>query len=233
MESNPHHRPVFENVRYVASKQVNMECESALNSGHRSPSRLPFTRLYDHHIISASSAVLSFPYSPQYQRHVPRNPSHDAHPVHLTMVFVVAFACVSSSYKWDDSSLSFHDRASLLVTHIPLPEKVAQLINAVPWIPRLNIRQYERCSEALHGVAASGNATVFPQAIGLAATFDSALVQMLFEPVSDEARAKHERSITLQDFGRHKGLPLWAPSVNIFRDWRQGPGKIRSGRIHT
>jgi beta-glucosidase len=106
-----------------------------------------------------------------------------------------------------------------------LEEKVGQLVTDAPAIPRLGVPAYHWWSEALHGVARAGTATVFPQAIGLAATFDEALVRRVADAVSDEARAKHHEAARRGATGRYEGLTFFSPNVNIFRDPRWGRGQ--------
>jgi beta-glucosidase len=110
-----------------------------------------------------------------------------------------------------------------------LEEKVAQLGNNAPAIPRLGVPQYEWWNEALHGVARAGAATVFPQAIGLAATFDRDLLHEIAVTISDEARAKHHEFARRGLRGRYQGLTFWSPNINIFRDPRWGRGQETYG----
>ena len=115
--------------------------------------------------------------------------------------------------------------ARALVARLTLDEKIAQLQNAAPAIPRLGVPAYDWWSESLHGVARDGVATVFPQAIGLAATFDEELMGRVARAIADEARAKfaRERGRT-RGSGRYEGLTFFAPNINIFRDPRWGRG---------
>jgi len=106
-----------------------------------------------------------------------------------------------------DTHRSFEDRAADLVAHMTLEEKVAQLQNDAPAIPRLNLPAYEWWNEALHGVARGGLATVFPQAIGLAATFDPRLMHEVATAISDEARAKHQDGLSYTQF-QYSGLKV-------------------------
>ena len=128
-----------------------------------------------------------------------------------------------------DVSRSFEERAADLVAHMTLEEKVAQLQNDAPAIPRLGVPAYEWWNEALHGVARAGAATVFPQAIGLAATFDPKLLRAEAEAISDEARAKHGEAERRGQHGRYQGLTFWSPNINIFRDPRWGRGQETYG----
>jgi beta-glucosidase len=105
-----------------------------------------------------------------------------------------------------------------------LDEKMAQLMDDAPAIPRLGIPAYHWWNEALHGVARNGRATVFPQAIGMAATFDDALLERVATAISDEARAKFRIAQELGNTGKYAGLTFWSPNINIFRDPRWGRG---------
>ena len=110
-----------------------------------------------------------------------------------------------------------------------LEEKVAQLQNDAPAIPRLDVPAYEWWNEALHGVARAGAATVFPQAIGLAATFDVPLMTQVATVISDEGRAKHHDFASRGQRKRYQGLTFWSPNINIFRDPRWGRGQETYG----
>ena len=126
--------------------------------------------------------------------------------------------------KYLDLSLDFETRAIDIVKHMTLDEKIAQLGNKAPAIPRLGILEYDWWNEALHGVARAGNATVFPQAIGMAATFDTDMMKQVADIISDEARAKHHEALRNNDYRRYRGLTFWSPNINIFRDPRWGRG---------
>ncbi len=128
-----------------------------------------------------------------------------------------------------DTNRSFEARAADLVARMTLEEKIAQLGNNAPAIPRLGVPQYEWWNEALHGVARAGAATVFPQAIGLAATFDRDLMHEIAIAISDEARAKHHEFARRGLRGRYQGLTFWSPNINIFRDPRWGRGQETYG----
>lgn len=128
-----------------------------------------------------------------------------------------------------DLNRSFEARAADLVARMTLEEKIAQLGNTAAAIPRLGVPQYEWWNEALHGVARAGAATAFPQAIGLAATFDQDLLQEIATAISDEARAKHHEFARRGLRGRYQGLTFWSPNVNIFRDPRWGRGQETYG----
>lgn len=128
-----------------------------------------------------------------------------------------------------DLERPFEARAADLVARMTLEEKIGQMMNDAPAIPRLGVPAYEWWNEALHGVARAGSATVFPQAIGLAATFDPALMSDVAEAISDEARAKHHEFANRGLRLRYQGLTFWSPNVNIFRDPRWGRGQETYG----
>lgn len=121
-------------------------------------------------------------------------------------------------------------RAADLVSRMTLEEKASQLVNDAPAIPRLGIREYNWWNEGLHGVAAAGYATVFPQAIGLAATFDEAHVGKVADVISTEFRAKHlDQRHRFGGSDWFAGLTVWSPNINIFRDPRWGRGQETYG----
>lgn len=130
---------------------------------------------------------------------------------------------------WFDTARSFEERAAALVSQMTLEEKAAQMANGAPAIPRLGVPAYDWWNEALHGVARAGGATVFPQAIGMAATFDVPLIARTSEAISDEARAKHHEFARQEQRGRYQGLTFWSPNINIFRDPRWGRGQETYG----
>ncbi len=120
-------------------------------------------------------------------------------------------------------------RARDLVSRMTLEEKVPQLMDQAPAIPRLGVPAYGWWNESLHGVARAGVATVFPQAIGLAATFDVPLIGEMAEVIGNEARAKHHQFVRDGKRGRYQGLTFWSPNINIFRDPRWGRGQETYG----
>lgn len=122
---------------------------------------------------------------------------------------------------WKDPDRSFDERAEDLVSRMTLAEKVSQMVYNAPAIPRLGIPVYNWWNEALHGVARAGVATVFPQAIGLAASFDPDLVEQVAGVISDEARAKRHEAARRGDRGIYKGLTFWSLNINLFRDSRK------------
>ncbi len=131
---------------------------------------------------------------------------------------------MQEKYAYMDETLSFQERAKDLVSRMTLEEKVFQTLYTAPAIERLGVKAYNWWNEALHGVARAGVATVFPQAIGLAATFDEDLLEEVAEVISTEGRAKFNMQQKYNDTDIYKGLTFWSPNVNIFRDPRWGRG---------
>ncbi|MBN1868930.1 glycoside hydrolase family 3 C-terminal domain-containing protein [Candidatus Sumerlaeota bacterium] len=131
------------------------------------------------------------------------------------------------SYKNPD--VPVRERVSDLLSRMTLEEKVSQMKNHASAIERLGIPEYDWWNECLHGVARAGEATVFPQAIGLAATWNKTLMRQIGDAISTEARAMHHEAVRRGDRGRYKGLTMWAPNINIFRDPRWGRGQETYG----
>jgi beta-glucosidase len=155
-------------------------------------------------------------------------------PIVRTLALCAAAALANVGYAagpqpWLDTSASFETRAAALVAQMSLEEKAAQMQNAAPAIERLGVPAYDWWNEGLHGVARAGQATVFPQAIGLAATFDVPLMGQVATTISDEARAKHHQFVREGSHGRYQGLTYWSPNINIFRDPRWGRGQETYG----
>jgi beta-glucosidase len=121
------------------------------------------------------------------------------------------------------------DRVLDLISRLTLDEKISQMVHDAPAIPSLGIPEYDWWNECLHGVARAGIATVFPQAIGLASTWNVPLMQRLAEAISDEARAKHHEALRRNIASRYTGLTFWSPNINIFRDPRWGRGQETYG----
>lgn len=119
---------------------------------------------------------------------------------------------------------TFRERAEELVAQMTLEEKVSQTLHGAAEIERLGILKYNWWNEALHGIARTGTATLFPQAIGLAASFDEELVAEMADIIATEGRAKYNMHVKYGDRDIYKGLTYWAPNVNIFRDPRWGRG---------
>ncbi|WP_372018028.1 glycoside hydrolase family 3 protein [Pseudoxanthomonas sp. 10H] len=138
-------------------------------------------------------------------------------------------AHAADARPWLDTQRSFEERAAALVSQMTLEEKAAQMQNDSPAIERLGVPAYDWWNEALHGVARAGGATVFPQAIGMAASFDIPLMDQVAAAISDEARAKHHRFFAEGKHGRYQGLTFWSPNINIFRDPRWGRGQETYG----
>ena len=131
--------------------------------------------------------------------------------------------------RYLDESLSFEQRARDLVSRMTLEEKVMEMKDVAPAIPRLGVPEYNWWNEALHGVARAGLATSFPQAIGLAAMWDDSAMFEMATVISDEARAKYHEAIRHDDHQRYQGLTFWSPNINLFRDPRWGRGQETYG----
>jgi len=152
----------------------------------------------------------------------------------IAFLFVAAFSSVAqttpaASTPYLDPSLPLNQRVDDLVSRMTLEEKASQLINQARAIPRLQVPGYDWWSEALHGVANAGTATVFPEPIGLAATFDSPLIHDMAVVISTEARAKHNQAVRAGHRDIMEGLDFWSPNINIFRDPRWGRGQETYG----
>lgn len=126
--------------------------------------------------------------------------------------------------KYLDESLPFEERAAALVSEMTLEEKVYQTLHDSAEIKHLGVKAYNYWNEALHGVARAGVATVFPQAIGLAATFDEDFIEVIADCIATEGRAKFNMQQKYGDTDIYKGLTFWSPNINIFRDPRWGRG---------
>lgn len=129
-----------------------------------------------------------------------------------------------SDLPFRNPDLPVDERIEDLLSRLTPEEKIGQMMNQTPAIERLGIPPYDWWNEALHGVARAGRATVFPQAIALAATFDDDALYQTFSMVSDEARAKYHNYQQKKEYDRYKGLTFWTPNINIFRDPRWGRG---------
>ena len=128
-----------------------------------------------------------------------------------------------------NTALSFEARVDDLVGRMTLGEKISQMYNEAPAIERLGVPEYNWWNEALHGVARAGKATVFPQAIGMAAMFDEKLMGEIATVISDEGRAKYHYFVDNEVVFRYTGLTFWSPNINIFRDPRWGRGQETYG----
>ncbi|RZK45815.1 MAG: hypothetical protein EOO59_20345, partial [Hymenobacter sp.] len=136
----------------------------------------------------------------------------------------------TTAYPFQSPDLPIDQRVDDLVGRLTLPEKVSQMLNASPAIDRLGIPAYNWWNEALHGVARTSlKTTVFPQAIGLAATFDTAALGRMARITADEARAVHQEFVRRGERGIYQGLTFWTPNINIFRDPRWGRGQETYG----
>ncbi|MBS1511305.1 MAG: glycoside hydrolase family 3 C-terminal domain-containing protein [Bacteroidetes bacterium] len=145
------------------------------------------------------------------------------------ILFVFLIPCLLSIHAqqtllFRNEKLSAEERARDLISHLTTNEKIALLLYNSPGVPRLNIPSYNWWNEALHGVARAGRATVFPQAIGMAATFNDSLIQTMANAISDEARAKYNAAVKNNNRAQYLGLTFWSPNINIFRDPRWGRG---------
>lgn len=147
----------------------------------------------------------------------------------LSVLLIAASLGHAQEPAYLNPSLSPQERAHDLVGRMTLDEKAAQLEDYATAIPRLGVPDYQTWNEALHGVARAGSVTVFPQAIGMAATWDPTAVHLMGDTVSDEARGKFNQA---QREGNHRiffGLTFWSPNINIFRDPRWGRGQETYG----
>ena len=123
-----------------------------------------------------------------------------------------------------DIEKKMQKRAKEVISKLTLEEKISQLLHEASGIDRLGIKPYNWWSEALHGVARCGRATVFPEPIGIAATFDEDLMYRIGDAVASEGRAKFNIAQSIGNYGEDAGLTFWSPNVNIFRDPRWGRG---------
>ena len=127
-------------------------------------------------------------------------------------------------YSYQDTKLPLEERVDLLVSAMTLDEKIGQMVHGAPAIERLGVPEYNWWNECLHGVARSGYATVFPQSITIAASWDRDLMFRVADVISDEARAKHHEMVRRGSRKIYQGLTFWSPNINIFRDPRWGRG---------
>ncbi len=147
----------------------------------------------------------------------------------LCLIFNTSIFSQNSKYEFENTKLSIKQRVDDLVDRMTLEEKVGQLMFASPAIERLGVPAYNWWNECLHGVARNGKATVFPQAIGMAASFDTDLMYRIGKAISDEARAKFNENRKVGYIDRYSGLTFWSPNVNLFRDPRWGRGQETYG----
>lgn len=133
-------------------------------------------------------------------------------------------SCVKTVLPYQNTSLSFEERAADLVSRMTLEEKISQMVHDAPAIERLGVHEYDWWNECLHGVGRAGLATVYPQAIGMSAMWDNQQMFTIATAISDEARAKHHDFAAQGKRARYQGLTYWTPNINIFRDPRWGRG---------
>jgi beta-glucosidase len=133
-------------------------------------------------------------------------------------------AAAQYEFPFQDPSLSMEKRVDNLVSQLTIGEKIDQLLYQAPAIDRLGIPKYNWWNECLHGVARAGYATVFPQSISIAASWNKSLIYDVASAISDEARAKHHEFVRRGERGIYQGLTFWSPNINIFRDPRWGRG---------
>ena len=143
--------------------------------------------------------------------------------------FLIVFCCCTQieaqkQFPFQNEQLDLETRLNDLVSRMTLEEKISQLMSDAPAIERLNIPKYNWWNESLHGVARAGYATVFPQSISIAASWDAQLVREVATAISDEARAKHHEYLRRDQHDIYQGLTMWSPNINIFRDPRWGRG---------
>ena len=140
---------------------------------------------------------------------------------------LLLFSAISSAqqkYTFQNPALSIDKRVDNLIQQLTTEEKINLLLYNSPGVERLGIPKYNWWNEALHGVARAGRATVFPQAIGMAATFNDSLIYKVADAISDEARAKFNAAVKNNNRAQYLGLTFWSPNINIFRDPRWGRG---------
>ncbi len=142
----------------------------------------------------------------------------------LLLPLAAGLLLTAGAFAQESKEAAMHRKAAEVIARMTLDEKIGMMMNSTPGVERLGIKPYDWWNEALHGVARNGRATVFPEPIGLGATFDPELVRKIGDIVSDEGRAKFDRARAMKNYSRYTGLTFWAPNVNIFRDPRWGRG---------
>ncbi len=151
----------------------------------------------------------------------------------LSIILILVGSSVLEAQKFDypfqDPGIPLDMRVDDLVFRLTLEEKAGMMVNQSPAIERLGIPAYNWWNECLHGVGRAGRATVFPQAIAMAATFDDELIKEVAAAISDEARAKHHAALRKGNRAQYTGLSFWTPNINIFRDPRWGRGQETYG----
>ncbi|MBQ0075277.1 MAG: glycoside hydrolase family 3 protein, partial [Prevotella sp.] len=149
-------------------------------------------------------------------------------------LFISVFTFAMSSamaqmLPYQNPALTPEQRADDLIPRLTLKEKAKLMVDQSEAIPRLGIPQFQWWNEALHGVGRNGFTTVFPITMGMAASFNDALLYQVFDAVSDEARVKYRQAKASGDIKRYQGLSFWTPNINIFRDPRWGRGQETYG----
>ena len=147
----------------------------------------------------------------------------------MMLVCTLTLVACSNQAPYQNKSLSPTERAADLVSRLTLEEKITLMQNNSSAVKRLGIKPYEWWNEALHGVARNGLATVYPQAIGMGASFNDTLLYQVFTSISDEARVKYRQAREAGNYKRYTGLTFWTPNINIFRDPRWGRGQETYG----
>ena len=145
----------------------------------------------------------------------------------ITLVLLLSSTFIfaqNENFEFLNTDLPFEERVDILVEQMTLQEKIDQMVYTSGAIERLNIPEYNWWNECLHGVARAGYATVFPQSITIAGSWDSDLIFRVATAISDEARAKHHEFVRRGKHGIYQGLTFWSPNINIFRDPRWGRG---------
>ncbi len=142
------------------------------------------------------------------------------------IISLIAFIATAQDVNFEflNTNLPIEDRVDILVSQMTLQEKIDQMVYTAPAIERLQVPEYNWWNESLHGVARAGYATVFPQSITIAGSWDKDLMHRVASAISDEARAKHNEFVRRGKRGIYQGLTFWSPNINIFRDPRWGRG---------
>ncbi len=154
----------------------------------------------------------------------------------MKLIYLIVALCITipvkaqnNKYPFQDPSKPIEKRIDDLISRLTIEEKAKLMVYNSPAIERLGIPEYNWWNECLHGVGRAGKATVFPQAIGMAATFDDELLFRVASAISDEARAKHYAALRKGSRDQYTGLSFWTPNINIFRDPRWGRGQETYG----
>jgi beta-glucosidase len=148
----------------------------------------------------------------------------------LLLIFLTQNLLIAQpEYPFQNPLLTMEERLNDLLDRLTLEEKTAMMLYNSPGVERLDISPYNWWNESLHGIGRAGKATVFPQAIGLAATFDEDLIFRIADVISNEARAKHNAAVAKGSYQQYTGLSFWTPNINIFRDPRWGRGQETYG----